>query len=191
MIDAYLGFQEGLKHLTYEEGQKHVSKACVVCDQMLEWNDNGLIRASRLRALSSRFKGETAFFSTVNQQVLGKLKLQYTYNGPGRMPWMDEMYLSPRGYYQVEKDGFQCCKLCTAALNTKARPARIRLPRFAIANGCLFGEAPTELTCLNDVELALVSLARINKHVFSFYGGAHKSMRGWHNLYDNDVEGVA
>jgi hypothetical protein len=29
-----------------------------------------------------------------------------------------------------------------------------------------------------------------SKHVFTYYGGAHKSMRGWHNLYENDVENM-
>jgi hypothetical protein len=58
-------------------------------------------------------------------------------------------------------------------------------------NGAVIGVAPPELTDLNDVELALVSLARANKHIFAFYGGAHKSMHGWHNLYENDVEGIA
>jgi hypothetical protein len=27
--------------------------------------------------------------------------------------------------------------------------------------------------------------------MFAFYGGAHKSMRGWHNMYENDVAGIA
>jgi hypothetical protein len=67
----------------------------------------------------------------------------------------------------------------------------MNLPRFSIANGAMYGEAPPELTNLNDAELALVSRARTNKHVFAFYGGAHKSMRGWHNLYENDVDGIA
>ena len=32
----------------------------------------------------------------------------------------------------------------------------------------------------------------MDKHVFIFYGGAHhQSMRGWHNLYENDVEHIA
>jgi hypothetical protein len=31
----------------------------------------------------------------------------------------------------------------------------------------------------------------VDKHVFTYYGGAHKSMRGWHNLYENDVENIA
>jgi hypothetical protein len=76
-------------------------------------------------------------------------------------------------------------------LDINKKPYRVVRPRFAIANGAVFGEAPIELTELNDVELALVSKARTNKHVFAFYGGAHKCMRGWHTLYENDVEGIA
>jgi hypothetical protein len=50
---AYSGFKLGLKHLTYDEGEKHLSKACLVYDPLLEWNDVALIISSRLEALSS------------------------------------------------------------------------------------------------------------------------------------------
>jgi hypothetical protein len=101
------------------------------------------------------------------------------------------MYLSPRGVYCAETMAFQCCKGCVKVINVDNKPSKINLPWFAIANGAMFGEAPSVLTDLNDAELALVSLARTNKHVFAFYGGAHKSMCGWHNMYENDVTGIA
>ena len=66
----------------------------------------------------------------------------------------------------------------------------VKLPKYAIANGAIIGDAPVKLTSLNDIKLALVSIARINKHIFTFYGGAHKSMRGWHNLYKNNFEHI-
>jgi hypothetical protein len=53
------------------------------------------------------------------------------------------------------------------------------------------------LTRLNNVELALESMARVDKHLFMFYyGGAHKSMRRWRHttnllVYENDVENIA
>ena len=81
-----------------------------------------------------------------------------------------------------------CCRECCKQIETKIKPSRVKLPKHAIANGMIFGEAPPELQELNDVELALVSQARIDKHVFTFYGGCHKSMRGWHNLYENNVQ---
>ena len=104
---------------------------------------------------------------------------------------MNDMYLSPRRYYCFSEWGFQCCIHCHKQLNTKARPCQIELPCFAIANGAVFGEAPSELTDLNECELALVSRARTNKHVFAFIGGSHKCMQGWHNLYENDIKGIA
>ena len=120
--DAYAGFQLGLRDLTYEEGDKYVSKACLVCDRLLEWNDSDAITLSRLEALSCRFRGETPLFSTVDRQVLENLKNEYTYRGPGHQPWMDAMYLSPQGHYRIEEADFPCCKRCTATLNTKERP---------------------------------------------------------------------
>lgn len=54
-------------------------------------------------------------------------------------------------------------------------------------NGAVFEEAPCpQLMDLNDAKLALVSL-----HVFTFYGGAHKSMHdSWHNLNENSFNGI-
>jgi hypothetical protein len=187
--EAYMKFQNGLNDLTYERGTMHISKACLICNELLEWNDTGVIRTTRLKSLQSRFQGEDPVFLSRNG---GIMKSYYTYRGDGcESQWMHKMYLSPRGVYREDEEGFQCCKQCVKILDTKVKPNRTTLPRFAIANGAVFGEAPPELTELNDAELALVSLARTNKHVFAFYGGAHKSIRRWHNLYENDdVEGI-
>ena len=76
-------------------------------------------------------------------------------------------------------------------LNTSTQPYHVKLPKYAIANGAIIGDAPVKLMSLNDVELVLVSIAHIDKHIFNFYGGAHKSMRGWHNLYESDFEHTA
>jgi hypothetical protein len=43
---------------------------------------------------------------------------------------------------------------------------------------------------LNEVELALISFARTNKHVFQLTGGSHKEIRGWHTMYANNVQHV-
>ena len=64
-------------------------------------------------------------------------------------------------------------------------------PEFAIANGLMIGPCPEELECLNEVELALVSLARVDNHVFALYGGCHKQMTGWHSMYVKDVKNVS
>ena len=61
-------------------------------------------------------------------------------------------------------------------------------PKFAIVNGFMLGKPPAELICLNEVELTLISLVRTEKHIFSFSGGSHKEIRGWHTMYANGVE---
>jgi hypothetical protein len=62
---------------------------------------------------------------------------------------------------------------------------------YAIANDLMIGPTPKELFALNDVELAMISLARIDRHVFSIEGGAHKQMIGWHSMYANDIAPVS
>jgi hypothetical protein len=93
------------------------------------------------------------------------LKDYYSYKGKGHKTWMDGMFLLPRGVFD-ECKGFNCCKECckvSMGSNT-TKPNRMKLPMYAIAtNGSLIGDAPLELTRLNDVELALVSLARVDK----------------------------
>jgi hypothetical protein len=160
-------FTSDLQNLTGKVGNEHTSKACLVCDRLLEWNETEIISLSRLRKLRDCFVGQMSVFQGLHQNI----KADYTYRGNGSQDWMEQMFLSPRGHYCPDKEGFQCCVPCVKRLNTNQKPNRVVLPRFAVANGSVFGEAPIELTELNDAELALVSKACTNKHVFAFYGG--------------------
>ena len=58
-------------------------------------------------------------------------------------------------------------------------------PKNAIANGFLIGEAPQELKCLNEVELALVSKVKIHSYIWVFRAGCHEQVRGWHTFFKN------
>jgi hypothetical protein len=91
-VDAPLRFESALRNLTYERGDKLTSKACLICDRLLEWNDTDFIKSTRLKTLQKRFQGESKVFETPNRD---KLKCYYTYRGPGRERFMKEMYLSP------------------------------------------------------------------------------------------------
>jgi hypothetical protein len=189
--EACNAFSNGLKNLVITDSGNHASKACLICDHLLEWNDDGYLSKARLKSLQEKFSGQA-----IRKQMSGEkfvytdLKGYYSYKGKGHETWMATMFLSPRGVFDESK-GFNCCNTCCKILGSSTKPYRIKLPKYAIVNGVLIGDAPSELTSLNNVELALVSMARIDKHVFTFYGGAHKSMRGWHNLYENDVEHIA
>jgi len=117
--EAYSNFQAELKNLVHQRGTKFTSKACLICNRLLEWNDTDIVKVTRLKNLRSHFQGESAVFRTLNND---EMKTHYTYQGPGRERWMNEMYLSPRGFYRREEEGFQCCKRCVKDLNTKIRP---------------------------------------------------------------------
>ena len=55
-------------------------------------------------------------------------------------------------------------------------------PKFAIATGILHGYAPKCLTDLNEAELALISIARVNKHMITYTAGGGRSIQGWHSM---------
>ena len=103
------------------------------------------------------------------------------------------LVLSPRSYGKKRgnKYFFGCCSKCSSHMykltsdkyNDTATP-----PEYAIANGLMIGQPPKELERLNEVELALISPARLQQHLFSFSGGHHKSIRGWHTLFSNNVQ---
>ena len=127
-------FATGLKGLLNSNGLIHHSKACLICDQMLEWNDDGFITKKRLKSLQNRLSGEGPIFESLHPDI----KPYYTYKRDGAEPWMSGMFLSPRGVY-IADSGFNCCQTCCKCLGTETYPNRVRLPRFAIANGKIIG----------------------------------------------------
>ena len=103
--------------------------------------------------------------------------------------------LSPQTYYVEKKvwggpvePHLGCCKECFDQLKNVYNGKNNDKPKHAIANNKCFGYPPEELICLNKTELALVSQARVNRHMMNFTGGAHKCIKGWHNLYYNDLD---
>ena len=41
---------------------------------------------------------------------------------------------------------------------------------------------------LNETEVALISIARVDRHLITLNGGVHTCIVGWHTLYYNGVE---
>jgi hypothetical protein len=183
-----------IKNLVVSVDGSHKGKACLICDHLLEWNDIGYLTKVRLKALQNNLSEEAIRSRFVmeswvlERSVCKALKQYYSYNGKWQETWMAAIFLSPRGVFD-ELKGFYCCQTCCQIIGSSTQPYQVKLPKYAIANGGIIGKAPhVVLTTLNNVELSLVSMAQTDKHVFTFYGSAHKSMHGWHNLYKNDVE---
>ena len=86
-------FSNGLKNLvnTEADGVSYSTKKCLICDHLLEWNDDGYLTKTRLHALKKRLSGEGAEFNSLPPD----LKQYYSYKGKGHESWMDSMFLSP------------------------------------------------------------------------------------------------
>lgn len=98
--------------------------------------------------------------------------------------------LSPASYIN-DRDEILMCKQCHADLlhtsnNYNEKKKNTYLPPVqSIANGYLIGDAPIELSCLNQVELCLVSQVSIYCQSWIFFAGCHQQIKGWHTFYKN------
>ena len=90
---ACAAFQNGLANLVDRNDGNHAIKACLICDCLLEWNDNCYLTKSRLKKLNMRLSGEGVQFQSLHPD----LKHYYSYKGEGHESWMASMFLSPRG----------------------------------------------------------------------------------------------
>jgi hypothetical protein len=94
---AASSFTNGLKNLVITDGVNHASKVSLICDHLLEWNEDGL-------------SGEGAEFALLHPN----LTEYYLYNKAEGMSesWMVGMYLSrPCGVFDKPKCfNCSCCK---------------------------------------------------------------------------------
>ena len=102
---------------------------------------------------------------------------------------LEKFVLSPATYINA-KDEILMCKQCYSELlvtfqKKVSNNSRCYPPKQAVANGYVIGNAPVELTCLNEVELSLVSRVRIYCQSWIFFGGCHQHVKGWHTFFQN------
>ena len=83
---------------------------------------------------------------------------------------------------------FGCCSMCSNQLRKVYNSTSYDKPKFSIANKKCFGYAPKILMDLNETEVALISIARVDRHLITLNGGVHTCIVGWHTLYYNGVE---
>lgn len=78
-----------------------------------------------------------------------------------------------------------CCSECKNGIIPIKRnhDDERNLPKFAIATGLLRGYALKCLTDLNEAELALISIARVNKHMITYTVGVKTSIQRWYSMY--------
>lgn len=177
---------DGLDKLIHCNSDVYKPLVCITCDKLLEYGEEKSIKRERLEKLREKLSGTEGIRGVLPRKV----KHYYTYNGSGSNNLIKSMLLSPNAIYIPKDDAFRCCDTCASCLATEQYPSRVRVPQFSMCNGVGFGKPPKELMLLNEVELCLISKARIDKHVFALFGGAHKQMTGWHNMYENNTSHI-
>lgn len=199
--NAYIASSEARNALTRVDDNLvsiHHGKVCSICDRLIRYTHERFypikkFNQDRMKSLFHQDNIPDVYH--LDKYVKRSLNAYYTQKWfrDDSDKWLNKMILSPSSYGRVSTKNVKeiaCCKQCHSAMIALGRKdaKKICLPHFAIADGLIIGSPPLELSRLNEVELALISPARINKHIFAYSAGSHKSIRGWHTMYANNVE---
>ncbi|KAG7345092.1 hypothetical protein IV203_032623 [Nitzschia inconspicua] len=213
---AAVGAVRDRNNLTFydDTSATYKTKVCAICDRFILHGKECKITLEALQDKKVKellSKKSLKWNSDVPSNVKLSLTKYYTCKafdtGIGSTRWIREYVLSSRAFRAKagkkdaprafrakagKKDAVGSCKLCAYEIKKARRGDTVApsLPTYSIANGLMIGKAPLELTRLNDVEKALIARARIDKHIFSFEAGSHKSTKGWHTMFYNEVNAV-
>jgi PIF1-like helicase/Helitron helicase-like domain at N-terminus len=165
-------------------------RVCIICDKFMVRSKQCTINLTSFLKHAKHLQGD----NTIPED----LRKQYCFQVSGDKTTtksLSKCLLSPRSKLIIpaEKRGrkkIMCCQECKSGMQAEKLGAGV-LPRFAIANNMAIGTSPPCLQRLNDVELALLSQARFRAHLFSYWGGSHKSIKGWHCFYEVDPNHTA
>ena len=187
--------REAVSALTHvDKDGLHRRKACCFCNRLIQCDYEYFMNASELlndESIKKRL-GKDQLAAKLPKSLLehctcvGLKKTRTTKE-------LRKLMLSRRTHGVVGKVGKKheyklgCCGDCHSQIKVM-KENKDHMPLYFIANGLHIGYPPKELSKLNECELAMISLARVSKHLFSYQGGAHKSIKGWHTLHENDIE---
>jgi hypothetical protein len=154
-------------------------KACCCCDRLLKYGECEFISKKKVKTAAWASRDNT------NSNTNPNIKKYYRYQGKGTLKdkTLDDLVLSPRSFYSEKPNGsrteggFDICQDCNSQKD----------PTFCIKK-YQFGSPPSELSCLNEVERAMISQGRIDRHIFQMYAGQHQCVSLWHQMHFNDCE---
>jgi len=160
---------------------------CLVCDKLMKRKERCKISLKTfLKSYAPNLKGDDDVPDPLRQCCKFSVPDDEEANRV-----LSECLLSPRakvvhaGEKRKGSAKVMCCQECKSGL----APRKLRkgeLPRFAVANGMAIGTPPPCIERLNEIELALISQARFRGHLFTYWGGCHRSIKEWHSFYEVD-----
>ena len=161
-------------------------KVCCICDRLIKHKTESFININQFTGNSlignAFHKEKVENVYNLNRWARRSLNKQYTQrffpqdaaDDSDEIELLDKMILSPRSYGRVvgKKKELGCCVECKNGIRCMTRKDRDNTgpPKHAVVNGLMIGAPPKVLQNLNEVELAMISLARSEKHIFSYSG---------------------
>ena len=168
-----------------KEDNTFVPKVCCVCDRhIIHGNEKFLplqFLYNKCVQKCLRMDNEDWILLNVTESIKTKLLKQYkqkcfTSENTATKKLLDGFMMSPKTYGVQKK--FQgedslhlgCCIECHSHLQKVNAGYTVDKPPNAIANNKCFGYAPHVLTRLNETELAMIAIARVNGHLINLHG---------------------
>ena len=154
---------------------------CTICDHLLTGLDDVTILPQTLLK-KAKTQALLRWDTIPSGERIRDLEEYYTFQDTtydiGDRLWLKELCLSPRGLllrkssHGNSRPGFSSCKTCLQRLTAG------KLPFYAIINKNYVGGAPSCLTDLTELEIALLTPVVDRGYCFSYTGGAQRNMRG-------------
>ena len=161
-------------------------KVCCICDRLIKHdkecfiNIDSFTKNTLIGDVFHQEKQDNVY--NLNRYARRNLNRHYTQrfftghevNDDNEIELLNKMILSPKSYGRVvgKKRELGCCSDCKYGIRSITRKDTDNTgpPKYALVNGLMIGTPPKELEDLNEVELAMISLGRSEKHIFSYTG---------------------
>jgi len=161
----------------------HAALVCVICDQFIIGMEPHFWISSKT-ILKHKDRLSVQYYANFSRTTLHPdLISQYQVEDPA----LHGVFLSPRA--QKRDDCYMCCSTCKNALvNSRAKH---KPPRLAIVNGWMIGQIPKSIVHLiSDILSTMIAPIRPFAYVFSYSGGAHKTMKGNYTFFKSNLNHV-
>ena len=161
----------------------HAALVCIICDQFIIGMEPHFWISTKT-ILKHKHRLSAQCFENFSQTSLHPdLVSQYQVEDPQ----LQGILLSPRA--QKQNDSYMCCITCKNALISSR--VNSKPPRFAIANGWMIGYIPKSVvSSISEILSSMIAPIRPFAYVFSYSGGAHKTMKGNYTFFKSNINHV-
>ena len=179
-INRKNALQGALKYLTRTkiEGSTNEHQACVcaVCDCFIIGTEKICYLLVEQLLEKSSYLDVNYLESMTNKKLPPVLRNQYKVENCERL---SSLLLSPRA--PKKDNNYMSCETCWCNVS---REKNTTPPKFGISNAWAIGYIPHDVVGdIDDMLAVMVNKIRLFSYIFSYSGGAHKSIQGHHTFF--------